>query len=90
MIPLLDCLTAVERGLSAHGQQDAVWTLRLDDLGDKLRRDGQEVDGVRLLGAHLVSLNRGDVWIHQHRFQVLLLCRTPEDEQLLMDFKQLH
>lgn len=66
-------LTTVECSLSTHGEQDAIWTLCLDDLRYKLWRDGQEIDGVSLLGAHLVGLNRGYVWIHEHCLQVLLL-----------------
>lgn len=68
-------LTAVEGRLSPHGQQDAIRTFNLDDIGYKFGCDGQEVDRVGLFGAHLVGLNRGDVGIHKHRFQVLLLQR---------------
>ena len=37
---------AVERGLSAHGRQQRVGALPLDDLGDDLRRDRLDVGGV--------------------------------------------
>lgn len=61
-------LTAVQRCLPTHGQQDAVWMLDLDDFSYKFRRDRQEVDRVGLLGAHLVGLNWGNVWVHEHCF----------------------
>lgn len=66
-------LTAVECSLSTHGEQDAIWTLGLDDFSYKLWCDRQEVDGIGLLGANLIGLNGGYVWVHQHCFQVLLL-----------------
>lgn len=66
-------ITAVQCRLSTHGQQDAIWTLNLDDFSHKFWGDRQEVDRVGLLGAHLIGLNRGNVWVHEHCFQVLLL-----------------
>lgn len=67
------CLTTVKCRLSTHGEQDAIRALSFDDFSYKLRRDGQEVNWVGLLGAHLIRLNRSYVWVHEHRLQILLL-----------------
>ena len=61
---------AVERGLPAKGEEDPVGALRLDDLLDVARRDGQEVD---LVGEALARLHRRDVRVDQHRRDALLL-----------------
>ena len=47
--------------------------LGLDDFSYKVWRDRQEVDRVGLLGAHLIGLNWGNVWVHKYCFQFLLL-----------------
>ena len=60
---LLERQRGVERGLSAHGRQDGVGALLLDDLGDDLRRDRLDIGRV---GEVRIGHDRGRVRIHQH------------------------
>ena len=60
----------VERGLPAHGRQDRVGPLLLDDLGDELRRDRLDVSCV---GDVRVGHDRGRVGVHQHDAIALFL-----------------
>ena len=63
---------AVERGLAAKLQHDAVGALLLDDGLDKLGRDRQKVD---LVGQALGGLHGRNVRVHQHGANALLLER---------------
>ncbi len=69
---LLERQRGVERGLPAHGRQQRVGALLLDDLGDDLRRDRLDVGGV---GQVRVGHDRGRVRIHQHDPVALFLER---------------
>ena len=53
---------AVERGLPAHGRQQRVRALLLDDLGDKFRRDRLDVGGI---GQVRIGHDRRRVRVHQ-------------------------
>ena len=53
----------VERRLAAHGRQDRVGPLLLDDLGDELGRDRLDISCVGDVG---VGHDRGRVRVHQH------------------------
>ena len=61
---------AVEGGLAAEGEQDAVRLLPGDDRLDESGRHGQEVD---LVGQMFRSLDGGDIGIDQDDFQALFL-----------------
>ena len=63
---------AVERGLAAEAEQDAVRLLRLDHLLDELGRHRHEVD---LVGQVLRGLDGGDVGVDQDGADPLLLER---------------
>jgi hypothetical protein len=52
----------VQSGLAAHGRQQGVGTLLLDDLGDHLRRDRLDIGRVRHVG---IGHDRGGVRIDQ-------------------------
>ena len=60
---------AVQRRLSAEGEQDAVRPLLLDDLLHELRSHGQEIHFVRHA---LGSLDGSDVGVHEHGPDALL------------------
>mmetsp|Transcript_2843 Transcript_2843/g.11166 ORF Transcript_2843/g.11166 Transcript_2843/m.11166 type:complete len:585 (-) Transcript_2843:4-1758(-) len=60
---------AVQRGLPAEGREEAVGTHFLDDLGDKLRGDGHEVD---MVGEALRGLNGGNVRVDEDGLHMLL------------------
>ena len=60
---------AVQCGLPAKRQEDAVGTLFGDNFFDKFGRHGQEINLVR----HLVgSLHSGDVWVHEDGLDAFL------------------
>ena len=61
---------AVEGGLAAEGEQDAVGALLGDDALDKGGRHGQEV---YLVGKSLGGLHGGDVGVDEHSLEPLLL-----------------
>ena len=63
---------AVERRLPAEAKRDRVGALALDHLGDEVRRHREEIDA---LGKRGGGLHRGDVGIHEHRADALLLQR---------------
>ena len=60
---LLQRQRGVERGLPAHGRQQRVGPLLLDDLGDDLRRDRLDIGRV---GQVRIGHDRGRVGIDQH------------------------
>ena len=59
---LVELHAAVERGLAAEGEQDALRALLLYHPCHEIRGDGEEIDPVR---NPLGGLHRGDVGIHQ-------------------------
>ncbi len=63
---------AIERGLSAEGEQQPIWFLSFDDAFDKLHIDRQEVD---FIGQVLAGLDCGDVGIDQDRGDPFFLQR---------------
>ena len=63
---------AVQRGLAAHGRQQRVGTLFLDDLGDDLRRDRLDVGRI---GQIRVGHNRRRIGVHQDDPVALFLQR---------------
>ncbi len=67
---LMQCDTAVERGLSAKRQQNAVGALLLDNLLHKVGRHGKEV---YLVGKAVGCLYGSNVRIYQHGCYTLLL-----------------
>lgn len=48
----------VESGLAAKGEEDAVWSFSLEDVGDVFGGDGEVVD---LVGEVVRGLNGGDI-----------------------------
>ena len=60
---------AVERGLSAEAQQNAIALLPLQDPLDVVRRDRDEVNLVR---QPFAGLDRGDIRVHQDRVDAFL------------------
>ena len=60
--------TAVQGCLSTESQQDAVRTLLLDDLGDKVGGHRLEID---LVSNAFRGLDGGNVRIHQHTLDAL-------------------
>ena len=67
---LLERQGAVERRLAAHGGQDRVGALLLDDLGDDLGGDRLHVGGIREIG---IGHDRRRVRIHQDDAVAFLL-----------------
>ena len=63
---------AVERGLPAHGRQQRVRALLLDDLGDDLRRDRLDIGGV---GEIRIGHDRRRIGVDQHDPVALVLQR---------------
>ena len=63
---------AVERGLPAHGRQQRVGSLALDDLGDDLRRDRLDIGGV---GQIRVGHDGRRIRVHQDDPVALILER---------------
>ena len=60
---------AVQRRLSAKGQQDSIGLLLLDDTLHEVGSDGKEID---LVGNALGRLHGGDVRVDEHRLHALL------------------
>ena len=69
---LLQRQRGVERGLAAHGRQQRVRSLLLDDLGDDLRRDRLDVGRV---GQIRIGHDRRRVGVDQHDPVALFLQR---------------
>ena len=66
---LLELDAAVERGLSAEAQQDAVGAFLGDDALDEVRLHGEEIN---LVGHALRGLHGGDIGVDEHRLDALL------------------
>ncbi len=49
--------------MAAKGEEDAIWSLLLDHIGDVLRGDREVVD---LVGENMVRLDGGNVGIDQY------------------------
>ena len=60
---LMECYTAVERCLSAEGEENALRALLLDDLLDEEGGDGKEVD---LVSNAFGGLYRGNVGVDEY------------------------
>ncbi len=67
---LVELDTDVQGGLTTHRDEDGVGALLLDDLGDELGGDGEEVDA---RGHALAGLDGGDVGVDEDDLDVLLL-----------------
>ena len=66
---LVEFHTAVQRRLSAKGQQDAVGTFFLDDSLNEIRLHGEEIN---LVGHTLRGLHGCDVRVDEHRLYAFL------------------
>ena len=68
--------SAVESGLAAHGYENTVRSLPLDDLLHILRCDRQEEHLVCLaLARSHVGLHGSDVWVHEHHLHAFFFQR---------------